>query len=74
MFGALTQVILRDWQRHRLRLALTVIGISLGVAVFFAIQTTNTSLVTSLHATIEKLAGKATLQIVGGESTVKSLR
>ncbi|HEX3100951.1 MAG TPA: ABC transporter permease, partial [Pyrinomonadaceae bacterium] len=68
MFGALRQIIFRDWQLHKLRLVLTIAGISLGVAVFFAIQTSNKSLVSSLHATIEKLAGKATLQVVGGEA------
>ncbi len=68
MFGALKQIIFRDWQLHKLRLVLTIAGISLGVAVFFAIQTSNKSLVNSLHATIEKLAGKATLQVVGGEA------
>ena len=68
MFGALRQIILRDWRRHKLRLVLTIAGIALGVAVFFAIQTTNKSLVNSLHATIERLAGKATLQIVGDEA------
>lgn len=68
MFGALTQVTLREWQLHKLRLALTVLGIALGVSVFFAIRTANRALVSSLNATIEKLAGKSTLQIVGGES------
>lgn len=68
MFGALTQITLREWQRHKLRLALTIVGISLGVGVFFAIRTANQSLVGSLRMTIEKLAGKATLQIVSGEA------
>ncbi|MGI8470134.1 MAG: ABC transporter permease [Pyrinomonadaceae bacterium] len=58
----------RQWRRHKLRLGLTISGIVLGVAVFFAVQTANATLVDSLHATIEKLAGKATLQIVGGEA------
>jgi putative ABC transport system permease protein len=68
MFGALTQITLREWQRHKLRLALTVLGISLGVAVFFAIRTANQTLVGGLSATIAKLAGKSTLQIVAGEA------
>lgn len=68
MFGALTQITFREWQRHKLRLALTILGISLGVAVFFAIRTANQMLVSSLHSTIEKLAGKSTLQIVAGEA------
>ncbi|MBV9215076.1 MAG: ABC transporter permease [Acidobacteria bacterium] len=68
MFAALAQIIFRDWQIHRLRLALTVLGIALGVAVFFAIQTTNQGLVDSLNGTIEKLAGRSTLQITAGEA------
>ena len=68
MFGALALVTFRQWRQHKLRLALTVAGIVLGVAVYFAVQTANATLVGSLHATIEKLAGRATLQVTGGES------
>ncbi|MFN2500456.1 MAG: FtsX-like permease family protein [Pyrinomonadaceae bacterium] len=68
MIGGLSLMIWRDWQMHKLRLILTVIGIALGVAVFFAIQTANSALVDSLHLTIEKMAGRATLQIVAGEA------
>lgn len=68
MFGALGLTTWRQWQQHKLRLSLTIFGIVLGVALFFAVQTANATLVESLHATIEKLAGKATLQIVGGEA------
>src|SRR5580765_2393041 len=68
MIRALGLIILRDWSSHKLRLALTVAGIALGVAVFFAIQTANKTLVNSLNDTIEKLAGKATLQAVAGET------
>ncbi len=68
MIGAISLIIVRDWRRHKLRLALTVAGIALGVAVYFAIQTANQALVGSLNGTIEKLAGKSTLQIVSAES------
>ena len=68
MTGALTLITGRQWRLHKLRLILTTLGIALGVAIFFAIQTTNTTLVDSLHTTIEKLAGKATLQITSGDS------
>ncbi|MFL6468142.1 MAG: hypothetical protein ACJ72Z_09330, partial [Pyrinomonadaceae bacterium] len=57
----------RQWARHKLRLTLTVLGIALGVAVFFAVRTTNRTLIDSLNSTIEKLAGKATLQIAAGD-------
>ncbi len=66
--GALLQVTERQWRLHKLRVALTILGVALGVAVFFAIRTTNITLVDSLHSTIERLAGKATLQVIGGES------
>lgn len=68
MIGAISLIIARDWRRHKLRLALTVAGIALGVAVYFAIQTANQGLVGSLNGTIEKLAGRSTLQIVSAES------
>jgi ABC-type lipoprotein release transport system permease subunit len=68
MIGALTLVTRRQWRLHKLRVALTTLGIALGVAIFFAIQITNTTLVASLHETIEKLAGKASLQVTAGDT------
>ena len=68
MFGAMWLITFKQWRAHRLRVALTTLGIALGVAVFFAIRTGNATLLDSLHATVEKLAGKATLQITAGES------
>ncbi len=68
MFGALWLITFKQWRAHRLRVALTTLGIALGVAVFFAIRTGNATLLDSLHGTVEKLAGKATLQITAGES------
>jgi putative ABC transport system permease protein len=68
MFGALAMITFRQWRQHKLRLALTLAGIVLGVGVFFAVQAANATLVGSLHATIEKLAGRATLQVTAGEA------
>jgi putative ABC transport system permease protein len=68
MFGALWLITFKQWRAHRLRVALTTLGIALGVGVFFAIRTGNATLLDSLRATVEKLAGKATLQITAGES------
>jgi len=68
MFGAMWLITFKQWRAHRLRVALTTLGIALGVAVFFAIRTGNATLLDSLRATVEKLAGKATLQISAGES------
>jgi putative ABC transport system permease protein len=67
MFPTLAQVTWKQWRQHRLRTALTLLGIALGVAVFFAVRTANVTLLSSLTTTIEKMAGKATLQIVGNE-------
>jgi len=61
-------VTLRQWQQHKLRLALTIVGVALGVAVFFAVRSTTLTLVDSLNSTIEKLAGKSTLQIAAGDT------
>jgi putative ABC transport system permease protein len=69
MWGALTLVTIRQWGLHKLRFALTLACIALGVAVFFAVRTANTTLVGSLATTVEKLAGQATLQVSAGEAT-----
>ncbi|MGH9937080.1 MAG: ABC transporter permease, partial [Blastocatellia bacterium] len=68
MITALANITWKQWRRHRLRTLLTLLGIALGVAVFFAVRTANVTLINSLTTTIEKVAGKATLQIAGGES------
>src|SRR6266850_4391692 len=70
MRGALAFVTIRQWSLHGLRLALTLMGIALGVAVFFAIRTANTTLVNSLATTVEKLAGRSTLQVSAGEASL----
>lgn len=70
MMRALAFVTFRQWGQHRLRLFLTLAGIALGVAVFFAIRTANTTLVSSLAATVEELAGHATLQVSAGEASL----
>ena len=70
MSGALAFVTFRQWGEHRLRLFLTLAGIALGVAVFFAVRTANTTLVSSLASTVEKLAGHATLQVSAGEASI----
>jgi putative ABC transport system permease protein len=68
MLSALGHITYCQWRRHKLRLVLTTLGIALGVAVFFGIRTANITLLASLGVTIEKAAGKATLQISSGES------
>ncbi|HUK40723.1 MAG TPA: ABC transporter permease, partial [Candidatus Acidoferrales bacterium] len=60
----------RHLRGHRLRTALTFLGIALGVAVIFAIAVVNRSLASSFQSTIEQIAGKAVLQVANGESGV----
>src|SRR5581483_8405477 len=68
MWRTLLFISLRDWRNHRLRALITVIGVAIGVATYFALRTVNQSLLASLTATVDKLAGKATLQITAGDS------
>src|SRR5580700_8636372 len=68
MIGALWHVSGRQLQTHRLRTILTTLGIGLGVAVFFAVRTANATLLESLASTVERLAGKSTLEVTAGES------
>lgn len=68
MWATLIFLTLRQWQIHRLRLALTFLGIILGVSVYFAMRTANSALLGSLKQTVEMLAGKADLQVTAGEA------
>jgi putative ABC transport system permease protein len=68
MIPALWQISSRQWRTHGLRIAMTTLGIALGVAVFFAVRTANAALLDSLSATVERLAGKSTLEIISGEA------
>ena len=68
MIFTLWQVAWRQWGTHRLRVVMTTLGIALGVAVFFAIRTANAALLDSLTLTVERLAGKSTLEVSAGET------
>jgi putative ABC transport system permease protein len=68
MLLALWLITRRQWRAHGVRVVLTTLGIALGVAVFFAIRTADVALLDSLTLTVEKMAGKSTLQITAGES------
>lgn len=60
----------RHVKRHRLRTFLTFLGITLGVGVIVAIAVVNRALTGSFQSTIEKIAGKAVLQVSNGESGI----
>ena len=70
MIAALAHNSRRQFRAHRLRTAMTVASIALGVAACFAIDTANRALLDSLSITVQRLAGNATLQITAGESGV----
>src|ERR1019366_4783179 len=68
MTSALWQIASRQWRTHRLRGAITTLGIALGVAVFFAVRTANAALLDSLTLTAELLAAKSSLKVSAGET------
>ena len=62
--GLLRKFIVRRVLEERLRSAVTVLGIALGVAVVIGIQLTNESSVRGFEAALETVAGKTSLEIV----------
>jgi len=54
-------------RRHLGLTLLTITGVALGVAVFLAIQLASVSLGDALRGTIDRVAGKAQLQVTSGE-------
>ncbi len=55
-------------RRHKLRTLLTTVGIVLGVAVFVGMHTANQSVLYAFHRTVDRIAGKAELQVTSGET------
>src|SRR5207237_9749130 len=49
------------------RTILTILGIALGVSVSVAIRTANVDVLRSFEDTVNSVAGRATLQVSGGE-------
>jgi len=54
-------------RRHRLRWALTLAGIILGVGVFVAMHTANRSIFRAFDKTVDQIAGDTQLQVSAGE-------
>ena len=50
-------------RKHLLRSVLTTAGIVLGVALLVGMQTANRSVLSAFNQTVEKIAGKAQLQV-----------
>lgn len=63
-FALLRKFIVRRLAEERLRSAVTVLGIALGIAVVIGIQMTNASSVRGFEAALETVAGKTSLQVV----------
>lgn len=55
-------------RKHLLRSVLTTAGIVLGVALLVGMQTANQSVLQSFNQTVNRIAGKAQLQITAGDS------
>ena len=55
-------------RRHKLRSLLTLMGISLGVAVFTGMHTANRTVQQAFQRTVDRIAGSAQLQVSAGET------
>ena len=58
------------FKKHWVITLLTLAGVSLGVGVYIAIELSSASLRTSLRRTVDKIAGKAQLEVSSGEAGV----
>jgi putative ABC transport system permease protein len=58
------------FKKHWVITLLTLSGVSLGVAVYIAIELSSSSLRVSLRRTVDKIAGKAQLEVMAGEAGV----
>ena len=54
-------------RKHKLRFALTTLGIVFGVGVFVGMHTANQSVLSAFHQTIDRIAGSTQLQVSAGE-------
>ena len=55
-------------RKHLLRSVLTTAGIVLGVALLVGMQTANRSVLRAFNSTVERIAGKAQLQVSAGDA------
>ncbi len=62
---------LLTWQyvsKHRLRWALMILGIVLGVSVFVGMHAAGGAVLAGLNSTVDRIAGRSQLQISAGEA------
>lgn len=55
-------------RRHKLRTVLTVAGIALGVMVYTGMRAANDAVLNGFQQTVDRIAGRAQLQITAGEA------
>ncbi len=55
-------------RRHSARTLLTALGVALGVTVFVAVHSANDAVLASLTRTIDRIAGRASLQVTAGDA------
>lgn len=59
-------ITLRHLLEERLKTAVAVLGVALGIAVFLSIRLANGSVLAAFRATVDAISGKAQLQVGGG--------
>ncbi|HEY6328313.1 MAG TPA: FtsX-like permease family protein [Blastocatellia bacterium] len=73
MRRALIFITLREWQGHKLRAAITLVSVAIGVATYFAVSIANQSLNQSFEETVDRMAGRATLQVTSEDAFPEDL-
>src|SRR5688500_14862580 len=68
MLELFRRISLRRILLHPFRLGLTLVGISLGVALFVAIQLINQATLRGFRESVESMTGKAQLSVLGPET------
>lgn len=68
MFPLLRPISLRRLTEHKLRAAMTMVGISLGVAVLVAVVTVNDGIIGSFSDTLDRISGRVDLEVRGGDT------
>ena len=63
LFHLVKNITLRHLRLNKMRTALTVIGIALGVAVFVSLQIAIHTAIESFNSTVDHVTGKANLQV-----------
>jgi putative ABC transport system permease protein len=70
MISTFRRISLRQLAAHKLRTALTVFGVALGVAAMIALRLLNESASRSFAEATERIAGRTALEIHNGEAGV----